>query len=146
MAHDAYMLDLPWLELRGEMDELQGRLGACIVAAPALADELRRRQAELVQVGALSQRHPTAAQRQAARDAKTTLLARVRAMQAEGEPAEDFILPDTEAGVALHLARTGCQAVSRRAGAVGRPAELVSQYCHALRCYLWELARWAIYT
>ena len=159
------------IDLYGEADELNGWLGLCAellrrtaragAAGEAPDDEARRRLADLAAellalqndlfaMGAILADPPRCRELAAGGAAlpfdAAMLERRIDAMQADLPPLRSFILPSgSEAAAALHVARTVCRRVERKAVALARGDALpggVLVHLNRLSDYLFVAARW----
>ncbi len=144
------------IDLYGEVDELNARLGAVVAALPVQSGEalfMCRLQSALFDLGANLACLPEDRSRFALPQVPSTL---VTEMEAEIDrldslvgPLKTFILPGgVPAATAAHLARTGCRRVERMLTAFGldtgeaAPAG-APELLNRLSDYLFVLARWA---
>ncbi|MFP4624827.1 MAG: cob(I)yrinic acid a,c-diamide adenosyltransferase, partial [Gemmatimonadota bacterium] len=137
----------------GDVDELNAAVGWARTRLPDGKDEVGRRleavQADLFAIGAHLATPPGAPSREhlpplpAERPAE--MEAWIDAAEDELAPLRSFILPGgSEAGAALHLARTVCRRAERAIVALARQAEVdgsILVYMNRLSDLLFDLAR-----
>lgn len=155
--------------LYGEVDELNSWLGLAValIAHPtgsdgqaggearslsSLAENLAHRQRDLLAIGSIladpqRSRELAAATSETLPFAADDLEARIDAWSADLPPLKAFILPGgIEVAAALHIARTVCRRVERKAVALDQqhavPAGVLT-YLNRLSDYLFVAARWA---
>ncbi|MBI5595048.1 MAG: cob(I)yrinic acid a,c-diamide adenosyltransferase [Elusimicrobia bacterium] len=142
----------PRVQAYGDVDELNAALGLVPVSVPRrrafskLRLDLERVQGQLFELGAaLSSPAGTAEAAAFRAGSELWLEAEIDRMTADLPPLSHFILPGgSQAGAALHLARTVCRRAERAAVALGKDAPPQSVvYLNRLSDFLFVCARWA---
>ncbi len=148
----------PRVELYGEIDELNSAIGCCIatlqrvgqVGNDSLPDDLREIQSRLFFLGTILA-HPEQSKEWAAKPetvqefGTAELEHNIDVLDRNLVPLKTFILPGGREGAAfLHLARTICRRVERRAVALSRSEPVPTGaiiYFNRLSDYLFTAAR-----
>lgn len=137
----------------GDVDELNAAIGWVLTRLPDAETESRERltriQADLFALGSHLATPPGAPSRQhlppLPTDRATEFEAWIDAAEEELEPLRSFILPGgTEAGAALHLARTVCRRAERAVVALAAEEQVEADilvYLNRLSDLLFDMAR-----